>query len=161
LAREAARGLGRPAALWQLPRRRLSREKCGRKREISFGMTSRARSLRGLTGGVLAPLLALVLALRVIAAPLIMAAPEPGLIAICSGGKIYYVSIDGAPGNGEAPPSKPCPFVGNTLALADPAPVPVVPRRGVLDLVRPLPGAVTLPAAAVAANPARAPPLSV
>ena len=128
------------------------------------GMT-RARSLQGLTGGALAPLvalvMALVLALRVIAAPLILAAPEPGLIAICSGGKIYYVSIDGAPGDDEAPPSKPCPFVGNTLALADPPPVPVVPRRGVLDLVRPLPGAVTLPAAPVAANPARAPPLSV
>lgn len=43
---------------------------------------------------VLARLLALLLILRVIAVPFIMAAPAPGLMAICSGGKIIYISME-------------------------------------------------------------------
>ncbi len=41
-----------------------------------------------------AQLLALALILRLIAVPFIMAAPAPGLMAICSGGKIIYISME-------------------------------------------------------------------
>lgn len=119
------------------------------------------RQLHRLAGGALAPLLAVVVALRVIAAPLVMAAPEPGLIAICSGGHIYYVSLDGTPVDPEGPQSDPCPFLGITLALAEPAPAIPAPRRGVLDLVRPAPPVASIPARPRPANPARAPPLFV
>ncbi len=105
--------------------------------------------------------MALVVALRVIAAPLVMAAPEPGMIAICSGGQIYYVSLDGTPHDPETLKSDPCPFLGIGLALADPAPDIEAPKRAVLDLARPIPRLAGHPAAPGRANRARAPPLFV
>ena len=57
---------------------------------MRFARTDRT-GLRGLTAAVLA----VGLALRLIGAPVVLSAPEPGLIAICSGGEIYYVTMDG------------------------------------------------------------------
>ncbi|MEM8538141.1 MAG: hypothetical protein AAGF56_09795 [Pseudomonadota bacterium] len=44
--------------------------------------------------------IAMVVALRVVAQPVLLSAPAPGMIAICSGGQIVYVSLkdgDGTP----------------------------------------------------------------
>lgn len=89
--------------------------------------------------GLMAVLLAFVLALRVIAAPVVMAAPHPGLIALCSGGKIVYVSLKtGVPvpaSETETEHSDPCPFFGVTTVLDnDRSDVPAV-----LQLALPLP----------------------
>lgn len=111
--------------------------------------------------GLLAVLLALVVALRVVAAPVILSGPEPGVMAICSGGQIYYVTLDGTPVEGDAPEADPCPFMGIPLALADIAD-PLPSMRGA---ERPL--GVAIPQARVAAharpraNAARAPPFPV
>lgn len=109
----------------------------------------------------MAPLLALVVALRVIAAPLVIAAPEPGLIAICSGGQIHYVSLDGTPVDPDASPPDPCPFLGITLALADPTPEIVAPRRDSHTLAPPVAPVSIVPPEPARPNPARAPPLFV
>lgn len=80
--------------------------------------------------GGLATLLVLVVALRVVAAPVILSAPEPGLIAVCSGGEVYYVTLDGTPVDGDAPEGEPCPFHGVTLALVGVQPPQVIlPER--------------------------------
>lgn len=76
------------------------------------------KSMGSWARGGLAALLVLVVALRVVAAPVILSAPEPGLIAVCSGGEIYYVTLDGTPLDHEGPEREPCPFHGVTLALA-------------------------------------------
>jgi len=124
-------------------------------------MLRRLRQLQLLTGGVLTPLLAVVVALRVIAAPLVMAAPEPGLIALCSGGQIYYVTLDGTPADADTPQPDRCPFLGITLALADPGPAIPLPRRGRAEQRLPVPPVKHVPDHPVPANPARAPPLAV
>ncbi|WP_120500345.1 hypothetical protein [Roseovarius sp. EL26] len=69
--------------------------------------------------GFMAVLLAFVLALRIVAAPVVMAAPQPGMIALCSGGQIIYVSLESGepvPGS-ETEHSDPCPFFGITAAI--------------------------------------------
>ncbi|SLN52791.1 hypothetical protein ROA7450_02672 [Roseovarius albus] len=111
----------------------------------------------------MAMLLAFVLALRVIAAPVVMAAPEPGLIALCSGGKIVYVSLEtGAPvpaSETDTPHGDPCPFFGITAALdSDRSDIPAV-----LQLAMPLPLAIDIQKAESLERKApyhsRAPPL--
>jgi len=54
-----------------------------------------------------------------VAEPLLMVSPSPDLMAICSGGKIIYVSMeDGQPvEEGEGPPSLSCPFVVAAQAI--------------------------------------------
>lgn len=124
-------------------------------------MRRRSKGIHYKTGGLLAPLLALVVALRVIAAPLVMTAPEPGMIAICAGGQIVYVSLDGAPSDADAPKPDPCPFLGITLALNEPATNVPAPHRDALGLVHPIPRIAGTPGRLQPVNPARAPPLSV
>lgn len=73
-----------------------------------------------------AVLLALVLALRVAALPMVMAggAPGPGMMAICTGAEIIYISIsaenlsDGVPE--PVPHHDPCPAFGILAALDTP-----------------------------------------
>lgn len=69
--------------------------------------------------GVAATLLAFVLALRIIAAPIILSSPVPGLMAICSGGEVVYISLkDGQPvDEGEGPTGVSCPFFSVLSAL--------------------------------------------
>ena len=108
-----------------------------------------------------AALLALALALRLIAAPIIMQAPAPGLMAICSGGQIIYISMqDGQPVDpDEGPDATSCPFfsVMSVLPGAEgPLPVPVLLTH------RPVPQTEKAPLRAIRAvrdNHARAPPL--
>ena len=63
-------------------------------------------------------LVALLVSLRVVVQPLVLAAPEPGLMALCSGGQIVYVSIEtGQPvetDSESATLAEPCPFYGVT-----------------------------------------------
>lgn len=60
-----------------------------------------------------------VLALRVVAQPILLNPDEPGLIALCSGGQIFYVSTKtGTPVSDKNGLAKdPCPFVGVTVAI--------------------------------------------
>ena len=78
--------------------------------------------------GVAMVMLALVLAMRLVAAPIILSAPAPGLMAICSGGQIIYISMeDGQPvGEGEGPQSTSCPFFG-VMSVLPGADMPIVP----------------------------------
>ena len=66
-------------------------------------------------------LLALVLALRVVALPVVMAggAPGPGMMAICTGAEIIYIPIGGEGPTGPAPEPHhdPCPAFGITATL--------------------------------------------
>lgn len=75
----------------------------------------------GWARGGFAVLLALVLALRVAALPMVMAggAPGPGMMAICTGSEIIYIPIGGnSPADpGEGTPHDPCPAFGITAAL--------------------------------------------
>lgn len=66
-----------------------------------------------------AMLLGIVLSLRLIAAPFIIASPAPGIMAICSGGHVVYVSMaDGQPvQDNEGSDRDPCPFFGIVSAL--------------------------------------------
>jgi hypothetical protein len=83
-------------------------------------MTGRQGMGRGWARGGAAVLLALILALRVAALPLVMAggAPGPGMMAICTGAEIIYVPIGGGPAE-PAPDAAhdPCPAFGITAAL--------------------------------------------
>lgn len=111
--------------------------------------------------GGLTTLLVLVVALRVVAAPVILSAPEPGLIAICSGGEIYYVNLDGTPVDREAPEGEPCPFHGVTLALAG-VQVPQAMRPKPVAHSPDWPGVhLQVHPHRARTNTARAPPLSV
>jgi hypothetical protein len=105
--------------------------------------------------------LALALALRVVAMPWAMAAPEPGLIAICAGGKITYISIDGTPVPDEDRQSDDCPLLGVTAMVLpsvaqDLAPVskPVLLATSSVQVPVPSQSFYALP-------PARAPPLFI
>src|SRR6056297_809044 len=80
-------------------------------------MMRRERQDRTGLRGLMAVLLGLVLMLRLIAAPIVLSAPHPGLIAICSGGGVYYVTLDGEPVGGDAPEGDPCPYLGIPLGL--------------------------------------------
>lgn len=91
------------------------------------------------TRSAVALLLGLVLALRLVAAPIILQAPAPGLMAICSGGEIIYISMeDGQPvSEGEGPASASCPFFSVMSVLPGvetPVPVPVRLARPVEPL---------------------------
>ncbi len=124
---------------------------------MSSGQTNHTPiSLRGL----LAVLMAFALALRVIAAPLVLSAPSPGLMAICSGGDIYYVTLDGTPVDGEPGKAKPCPFAGMTLTEAG-GPVHPVAFRPVVRVAASVTSVATAPARLRdRAHGPRAPPLS-
>lgn len=91
----------------------------------------RARPRRWLlTRQVTACVLALVLVMRLVSAPYVMASPAPGIMAICSGGEIIYISMkDGQPveDSGEFA-TEACPFFGITSVLADTYPPHVAPR---------------------------------
>jgi hypothetical protein len=109
----------------------------------------------------LAALLVLVLALRVVAAPVILSAPDPGLIAVCSGGEVYYVTLDGTPVDDQAPEGEPCPFHGVPLALVG-VQAPGVMRPGRLAQAADWPGlSIQLQIRRARSNTARAPPLPV
>lgn len=108
-----------------------------------------------------AMLLALVVALRVVALPLVMAggAPGPGMMAICTGAEIVYIPI----GGGSADPAQdhahdPCPAFGITAALALPEPdVPLLAEAPVPFPSRPEHRA-RIAARPAAAHRPRAPP---
>lgn len=107
--------------------------------------------------------LAWFVALRVVAQPLIMAAPEPGLMALCVGGQVIYVSTDtGQPVETDTGiAADPCPFFGVTagLDLAEPT---VQPVEGLFTDLTPLHAASqTLSHAPVLSHGARAPPVPV
>ena len=118
----------------------------------------------GWARGGIAVLLALVLALRVMALPMVMAAnaPGPGMMAICTGSDIIYIPIGGDspadPGEGTA--HDPCPAFGITAALDLPdLTVPALSGRLVSRTVRPAhPARVTRPSAP--AHQPRAPPIA-
>jgi hypothetical protein len=125
--------------------------------EINAPMTIVFAQLRA----VMALCLALVLALRVVAMPWAMAAPEPGLIAICAGGKITYISIDGTPVPDEDRQSDDCPLLGVTAMVLpsvaqDLAPVskPILLATSSVQVPVPSQSFYALP-------PARAPPLFI
>jgi hypothetical protein len=116
---------------------------------------------RWVRGGA-AVLLALTLALRVAALPVVMAggAPGPGMMAICTGAEIIYVPIGGGPAEPAPDAHDPCPAFGITAALALPDIGVTVPAGRLVSLT-PVPGQP----ARVAARPApahrpRAPPLA-
>lgn len=108
----------------------------------------------------LAVVLALVVALRVVAAPVLLAAPEPGMIAVCAGGQIYYVTLNGDPVEGEAHEADPCPFLGLTLALGSGVALLPAPQTVAHDAARPLPQAAAISARRLRANAPRAPPFA-
>jgi hypothetical protein len=125
--------------------------------EINAPMTIVFAQLRA----VMALCFALALALRVVAMPWTMAAPEPGLIAICAGGQITYISIDGTPVPDEDRQSDDCPLLGVTAMVLpsvaqDLAPVskPVLLATSSVQVPVPSQSFYALP-------PARAPPLFI
>ncbi|WP_371228494.1 DUF2946 family protein [Roseovarius sp. 2305UL8-3] len=79
----------------------------------------------------MALILAMTLALRIVAAPVIMAAPAPGLMAICTGGQIVYVSMEDGQPVGEDAPSIACPFfsITSVVALAE---LSIAPPRSLI-----------------------------
>jgi hypothetical protein len=97
--------------------------------------------------GIAAVFLAITLAMRIVASPAVMASPAPGIMAICSGGKIVYVSMKtGLPvDESEGPASVPCPYFNVTTVLSVDdapfvAPVPVVVDRVVASAPYTRPG---------------------
>ncbi|MEO1139567.1 MAG: hypothetical protein AAFW87_08930 [Pseudomonadota bacterium] len=75
--------------------------------------------------------IAFFVALRVIAHPLLLTSPQPGLMAICSGGQIIYVSLEtGLPVETEDGFEAPlCPFAaGTSLDIVQQAPI-AAPNR--------------------------------
>jgi hypothetical protein len=121
-----------------------------------------AREMTAICKAALTVLLALFIAFRVVAQPAILAGPEPGLMALCSGGQIVYVSMEtGLPvdkGDDTGPMADPCPFFGVTafnLTVDQPLPTPLqVPAAIALvqtHASQPVPGAPVQ-------NAARAPP---
>lgn len=109
-------------------------------------------------------LLALALCLKALVGPAALAAPlAPGLVAICAGGQIIYVALEGfdLPGAAEAPApgrADPCPafaFAAAPPPLA-PAVVPIAFPRPVAALLPHRPATVV--GTALRAHPPRAPP---
>ena len=121
-------------------------------------------TLRHLTGqlrGAFALMLALVVALRVVAAPVVLGPAEAGLIPVCAGGQIYYVTLDGTPVDADAPEGDPCPFLGIALILeSTETPMPVA-RDVAVSKAAPMPERAIIAIAKARANTARAPPLNV
>ncbi|MDD9726888.1 hypothetical protein PVV74_15615 [Roseovarius sp. SK2] len=54
----------------------------------------KARNVTAICKAALTVLVALFIAIRVVAQPTILTAPDPGLMALCSGGQIVYVSME-------------------------------------------------------------------
>lgn len=107
---------------------------------------------------VLALCLALGLALRVVAMPWVMAAPEPGVMAICAGGQIVYVSLDGTPVPDQTPQSDDCPLLGVTAAVLSTAPQ-VLPWVAEFSSVSLLPArTIHFVVSALSLPPVRGPP---
>ncbi len=108
----------------------------------------------------MALILALTLALRIVAAPMIMAAPAPGLMAICTGGQIVYVSMEDGQPVGEDAPSISCPFfsITSVVALAE---LSIKPPQAlvVVELSAAITDVAPVGAARAADNQSRAPPL--
>ncbi|MFN3211099.1 MAG: hypothetical protein ACE369_19290 [Roseovarius sp.] len=122
-----------------------------------------ARQRTAICKTALTILVALFVAARVVAQPLILAAPGPGLIALCSGGQIVYVSIEtGLPadtGEDIGHAADPCPFFGVTsLSLAAEATAPS-PFRAAHTPVATVAEDVATLAGPLRQNTARAPPL--
>ncbi len=122
-----------------------------------------ARHMTAICKAAFTLVLALFIAIRVVAQPTILAAPEPGVMALCSGGQIVYVSMEtGLPVENDGETgllADPCPFFGVTafdLAVDQPLPTPFqVPSALALAQAgasQPVPGAPVQ-------NAARAPPL--
>jgi len=127
-------------------------------------MTGRQGMVRGWARGGATVLLALVLALRVAALPVVMAggAPGPGMMAICTGAEIIYVPIGGGPAE-PAPdaPHDPCPAFGIVAALALPETAGLPAPAGHIVTLAFLPRHAEHPAARPeAAHRPRAPPLA-
>ena len=122
-----------------------------------------ARDMTAICKAALSVLVALFIAVRVVAQPTILAAPDPGLMALCSGGQIVYVSMEtGLPVETDDETdllADPCPFFGVTafnLSADQPLPTPLqVPAALPLFQTGP---SQPVPAAPVQ-NAARAPPL--
>ena len=122
-----------------------------------------ARTMTEICKAAMTVLVALFIAIRVVAQPTILAAPEPGVMALCSGGQIVYVSVEtGLPVEEEDETGllvDPCPFFGVTafnLTVDQPLPtplqVPVTVAVVQTGAAQPVPGAPVQ-------NAARAPPL--
>lgn len=126
-------------------------------------MTGRRCMGRGWARGGAAVLLALILALRVAALPLVMAggAPGPGMMAICTGAEIIYVPIGGGP-TGPAPETAhdPCPAFGILAALALPETGVPAPAGRIATLTSRPGHAARLAARPAPAHRPRAPPLA-
>lgn len=100
-----------------------------------------------LHGSLIGLVLILVLSLRVVAAPFIMASPAPGIMAICSGAEIVYISMkDGQPveDTGEFD-AEPCPFFGIMSMLDGAYPPEIAPVSLTVLEARPIVG-LSLPA---------------
>lgn len=99
-----------------------------------------------------------VVALRTVAAPVVVGAAQDGVMTICAGGEIYYVALDGTPVDTPGPTSEPCPYTGMTLAVPDlAAPLPALAATA-RPLGHPLPQAPRIKAARARQNAPRAPP---
>lgn len=122
-------------------------------------MTRHERQDRRGLRGLMAVLLGLALMLRLIAAPIVLSAPHPGLIAICSGGGVYYVTLDGEPVGGDAPESDPCPYLGIPLALTALAGPVLPPAVSVTRIIAPARAESLVPGRIARAYGARAPPV--
>jgi hypothetical protein len=127
-------------------------------------MTGRHGMVRGWARGGAAVLLALILALRVAALPLVMAggAPGPGMMAICTGAEIIYVPIGGGPAE-PAPDAAhdPCPAFGIVAALALPETAGFLAHAGRHVTLAALPRHAAAPdARPETAHRPRAPPLA-
>ncbi|EDM70482.1 hypothetical protein RAZWK3B_05037 [Roseobacter sp. AzwK-3b] len=122
-------------------------------------MTRRERQDRTGLRGLMAVLLGLVLMLRLIAAPIVVSAPHPDMIAICSGGGVYYVTLDGEPVGGDVPESDPCPYLGIPLALAGLAGPVLPPVARVARVTTPARAESLVPSQTAQAYGARAPPV--
>jgi hypothetical protein len=121
-------------------------------------MTYASRSFRQLAHGVLVMLVVCVVALRTVAAPVVVGAAEDGVMTICAGGEIYYVTLDGTPVDAPGPTSDPCPYTGMTLALPDLAVPLSASVAAARPLGHPLPQALRIKAARARQNAPRAPP---
>ncbi len=122
-----------------------------------------ARNVTAICKAALTVLVALFIAIRVVAQPTILAAPDPGLMALCSGGQIVYVSMEtGLPVETDDETdllADPCPFFGVTafnLSADQSLPTPLQAPTA-LALSRP--GTSQPVPSAPVQNAARAPPI--
>lgn len=76
--------------------------------------------MRGMLKPALVLLVSLLMTLRVVAHPIVLSAPTPGLVALCSNGQIIYVSLaTGQPvQTGDGASDIACPYAGLTAVGA-------------------------------------------